>query len=81
MIVYTTGYGVMATLNLAVGYFTCHILICSFSKISGIFIQLAGNVHFPQGVKDYIKYLIRREGWAPFHYMSLVSDIHRNMIN
>ena len=43
-----------------------------------------GNyVHFPQGVKDYIKYCQLEEGDRPYtsrYIGSLVSDFHRNMI-
>ncbi|HUH46237.1 MAG TPA: class 1 fructose-bisphosphatase, partial [Arenibacter sp.] len=43
-----------------------------------------GNyVHFPQGVKDYIKYCQKEEGDRPYtsrYIGSLVSDFHRNMI-
>jgi fructose-1,6-bisphosphatase I len=43
-----------------------------------------GNyVHFPQGIKDYIKYCQQEEGNRPYtsrYIGSLVSDIHRNMI-
>jgi fructose-1,6-bisphosphatase len=37
-------------------------------------------VHFPQGVKDYIKYCQSEEEDRYILYRSLVSDIHRNMI-
>jgi fructose-1,6-bisphosphatase I len=40
-------------------------------------------VHFPQGVKDYIKYCQTEEGDRPYtsrYIGSLVSDFHRNMI-
>jgi fructose-1,6-bisphosphatase I len=43
-----------------------------------------GNyTHFPQGVKDYIKYCQTEEGDRPYtsrYIGSLVSDFHRNMI-
>jgi fructose-1,6-bisphosphatase I len=43
-----------------------------------------GNyVHFPQGVKNYIKYCQREEEDRPYtsrYIGSLVSDFHRNMI-
>ena len=43
-----------------------------------------GNyIHFPQGVKNYIKYCQEEEGDRPFtsrYIGSLVSDFHRNMI-
>ena len=40
-------------------------------------------MHFPQGVKDYIKYCQTEEEDRPYtsrYIGSLVSDIHRNMI-
>jgi fructose-1,6-bisphosphatase I len=40
-------------------------------------------VHFPQGVKDYIKYCQEEKDNRPYtsrYIGSLVSDIHRNMI-
>ena len=40
-------------------------------------------VHFPQGVKDYLKYCQMEEGDRPYkarYIGSLVSDFHRNMI-
>ena len=40
-------------------------------------------MHFPQGVKDYIKYCQKEEGDRPYtsrYIGSLVSDFHRNMI-
>jgi fructose-1,6-bisphosphatase I len=43
-----------------------------------------GNyVHFPQGVKDYLKYCQKEEDNRPYtsrYIGSLVSDFHRNMI-
>ena len=43
-----------------------------------------GNyIHFPQGIKDYIKYCQMEEGDRPYtsrYIGSLVSDFHRNMI-
>ena len=43
-----------------------------------------GNyIHFPQGVKNYIKYCQKEEGNRPYtsrYIGSLVSDFHRNMI-
>ncbi|MGB3775636.1 MAG: class 1 fructose-bisphosphatase, partial [Leeuwenhoekiella sp.] len=40
-------------------------------------------VHFPQGVKDYIKYCQKEEDDRPYtsrYIGSLVSDIHRNIL-
>ena len=43
-----------------------------------------GNyIHFPQGIKNYIKYCQMEEGDRPYtsrYIGSLVSDFHRNMI-
>jgi fructose-1,6-bisphosphatase I len=68
MIVYTTGYGVNGfTLNPAIGTFYLSHPNMSFLK-TGISIQLTrGNyVHFPQGVKDYIKYCQSEEEDRPY---------------
>jgi len=55
-----------------------------FPKGGNIYSINEGNyVHFPQGVKDYIKYCQAEEGNRPYtsrYIGSLVSDFHRNMI-
>jgi fructose-1,6-bisphosphatase I len=55
-----------------------------FPKEGNIYSINEGNyVHFPQGVKDYIKYCQAEEGNRPYtsrYIGSLVSDFHRNMI-
>jgi fructose-1,6-bisphosphatase I len=85
MIVYTTGYGVNGfTLNPAIGtYYLSHPNI-QFPETGKIYSVNEGNyVHFPQGVKDYIKYCQKEEGDRPYtsrYIGSLVSDFHRNMI-
>ncbi len=85
MIVYSTGHGVNGfTLNPAIGtYYLSHPNM-HFPKDGSIYSVNEGNyVHFPQGVKDYIKYCQKEEGDRPYtsrYIGSLVSDFHRNMI-
>jgi len=85
MIVYTTGHGVNGfTLNPAIGtYYLSHPNMI-FPEDGQIYSVNEGNyVHFPQGVKDYIKYCQMEEGDRPYtsrYIGSLVSDFHRNMI-
>lgn len=85
MIVYTTGHGVNGfTLNPAIGtYYLSHPNMV-FPETGKIYSVNEGNyVHFPQGVKDYIKYCQEEEGDRPYtsrYIGSLVSDFHRNMI-
>ncbi|WP_432672614.1 class 1 fructose-bisphosphatase [Flavobacterium sp. SM2513] len=85
MIVYTTGHGVNGfTLNPAIGTFYLSHPNMTFSKDGNIYSINEGNyTHFPQGVKDYIKYCQTDEEDRPYtsrYIGSLVSDIHRNMI-
>jgi fructose-1,6-bisphosphatase I len=85
MLVYTTGNGVNGfTLNPAIGTFYLSHPNLQFPKDGNIYSINEGNyVHFPQGVKDYIKYCQLEEGDRPYtsrYIGSLVSDIHRNMI-
>ncbi len=85
MIVYSTGHGVNGfTLNPALGtYYLSHPNL-SFPKTGKIYSVNEGNyVHFPQGIKDYIKYCQKEEEDRPYtsrYIGSLVSDVHRNMI-
>ena len=85
MIVYTTGHGVNGfTLNPAIGtYYLSHPNM-QFPETGSIYSVNEGNyVHFPQGVKDYIKYCQEEEDNRPYtsrYIGSLVSDYHRNMI-
>ncbi len=85
MIVYTTGHGVNGfTLNPAIGtYYLSHPNM-KFPEDGHIYSVNEGNyVHFPQGVKDYIKYCQKEEEDRPYtsrYIGSLVSDFHRNMI-
>jgi len=85
MLVYTTGHGVNGfTLNPAIGTFYLSNPNMQYSKDGKIYSVNEGNyIHFPQGVKDYIKYCQMEEGDRPYtsrYIGSLVSDFHRNMI-
>ncbi|MDT0294810.1 class 1 fructose-bisphosphatase [Mesonia ostreae] len=85
MLVYTTGHGVNGfTLNPAIGTYYLSHPDMKFPEDGNIYSINEGNyVHFPQGVKDYIKYCQTEEGDRPYtarYIGSLVSDIHRNMI-
>jgi len=85
MIVYSTGHGVNGfTLNPAIGtYYLSHPNM-QFPDKGYIYSVNEGNyVHFPKGVKEYIKYCQEEEEDRPYNsrYIgSLVSDFHRNMI-
>lgn len=85
MLVYTTGHGVNGfTLNPALGtYYLSHPNM-SFPENGSIYSVNEGNyIHFPQGIKDYIKYCQKEEEDRPYtsrYIGSLVSDLHRNMI-
>ena len=85
MLVYTTGDGVNGfTLNPAIGsYYLSHPNM-QFPEDGQIYSVNEGNyIHFPQGVKNYIKYCQKEEGNRPYtsrYIGSLVSDFHRNMI-
>ncbi|RDY60129.1 class 1 fructose-bisphosphatase [Flagellimonas nanhaiensis] len=85
MLVYTTGDGVNGfTLNPALGTFYLSHPNMEFPETGKIYSVNEGNyIHFPQGVKDYIKYCQKEEGDRPYtsrYIGSLVSDFHRNMI-
>jgi fructose-1,6-bisphosphatase I len=85
MLVYTTGHGVNGfTLNPAIGTFYLSHPDMKFPENGSIYSINEGNyVHFPQGVKDYIKYCQLEEEDRPYtsrYIGSLVSDFHRNMI-
>ncbi len=85
MLVYTTGDGVNGfTLNPAIGTFYLSHPDMEFPKNGKIYSVNEGNyIHFPQGIKDYIKYCQMEEGDRPYtsrYIGSLVSDFHRNMI-
>lgn len=85
MLVYTTGDGVNGfTLNPAIGTFYLSHPEMQFPEDGTIYSVNEGNYfHFPQGVKNYIKYCQQEEGDRPYtsrYIGSLVSDFHRNMI-
>lgn len=85
MLVYTTGDGVNGfTLNPAIGTFYLSHPNMTFPKSGKIYSVNEGNyVHFPQGIKDYIKFCQQEENDRPYtsrYIGSLVSDFHRNMI-
>tara|TARA_R110002124_G_scaffold17532_3_gene73189 strand:+ start:39962 stop:40966 length:1005 start_codon:yes stop_codon:yes gene_type:complete len=85
MIVYSTGHGVNGfTLNPAIGtYYLSHPNM-RFPENGNIYSVNEGNyIHFPQGIKNYIKYCQQEEEDRPYtsrYIGSLVSDFHRNMI-
>jgi len=85
MLVYTTGDGVNGfTLNPAIGTFYLSHPQMQFPEHGKIYSVNEGNyIHFPQGIKNYIKYCQLEEGDRPYtsrYIGSLVSDFHRNMI-
>lgn len=85
MLVYTTGHGVNGfTLNPALGSWYLSHPDMYYPEDGHIYSVNEGNyVHFPQGVKDYIKYCQEEKEDRPYtsrYIGSLVSDFHRNMI-
>lgn len=85
MLVYTTGDGVNGfTLNPAIGSFYLSHPDMQFPEDGTIYSVNEGNyIHFPKGVKNYIKYCQQEEEDRPYtsrYIGSLVSDFHRNMI-
>ena len=85
MLVYTSGNGVNGfTLNPAIGSFYLSHPNMSFPDDGKIYSINEGNyVHYPQGVKDYLKYCQEEKDNRPYtsrYIGSLVSDFHRNMI-
>ena len=85
MLVYTTGHGVNGfTLNPALGTYYLSHPDMKISETGTIYSVNEGNyIHFPQGIKDYIKYCQREEDDRPYtsrYIGSLVSDVHRNII-
>lgn len=85
MLVYTTGHGVNGfTLNPAIGTFYLSHPKIKFPEDGTVYSVNEGNyVHFPQGVKNYIKYCQEEDGERPYtsrYIGSLVSDMHRNML-
>ena len=85
MLVYTTGDGVNGfTLNPAIGSFYLSHPKMEFPEDGNIYSVNEGNyIHFPQGIKNYIKYCQEEQDDRPYtsrYIGSLVSDFHRNMI-
>lgn len=85
IIVYTTGKGVNGfTLNPAIGSFYLSHPDMKCPEDGNIYSINEGNyVHFPRGVKDYIKYCQEEKENRPYtsrYIGSLVSDCYRNMI-
>ncbi len=85
MLVYTSGHGVNGfTLNPAIGTFYLSHPAMKFPEIGKIYSINEGNyIHFPQGVKDFLKYCQEEKENRPYtsrYIGSLVSDFHRNMI-
>ena len=85
MLVYTTGHGVNGfTLNPALGSWYLSHPCMKFPEKGSIYSVNEGYyVHFPRGVKNYIKYCQEEKEDRPYtsrYIGSLVSDFHRNMI-
>ena len=85
MLVYTTGHGVQGfTLNPALGTFYLSHPNMRFPENGNIYsINEGYYVHFPQGVKDFMKYCQEEKDDRPYsarYIGSLVSVFHRNMI-
>lgn len=85
MLVYTTGHGVNGfTLNPAIGTWYLSHPDMKIPETGSIYSINEGNyVHFPKGVKDYIKYCQEEKEDRPYtsrYIGSMVSDIHRNII-
>lgn len=87
MLVYTTGKGVNGfTLDPSIGEFCLSHPDMMIPKDGAIYSINEGNyVHFPQGVKKYIKYCQEEDKatnrpYSTRYIGSLVSDFHRNLI-
>lgn len=84
MLVYTTGHGVNGfTLNPALGVYYLSHPNMTFPAGNIYSINEGYYVHFPQGVKDYIKYCQEEKEDRPYsarYIGSFVADFHRNMI-
>lgn len=87
MLVYTTGHGVNGfTLDPSIGVFLLSHPNMQFPVDGPIYSINEGNyVHFPEGVKRYIKYCQEMDPATNRPYTSryigsLVSDYHRNML-
>lgn len=85
MLVYTTGFGVNGfTLNPAIGTFYLSHPNMQYPQKGKIYSINEGYYqHFPQGVKDYLKFCQEEKEDRPYkarYIGSLVSDFHRNML-
>lgn len=87
MLVYTTGNGVNGfTLDPSIGEFCLSHPNMTIPENGFIYSINEGNyVHFPEGVKKYIKYcqVHDKESHRPYtsrYIGSMIADIHRNMI-
>ncbi|MCH8554451.1 MAG: class 1 fructose-bisphosphatase [Schleiferiaceae bacterium] len=87
MLVYTTGHGVNGfTLDPSLGVFFLSHPNMQIPKTGNIYSINEGNyVHFPDGVKNYIKYcqeldVPTNRPYTSRYIGSLVSDFHRNML-
>jgi fructose-1,6-bisphosphatase I len=87
MLVYTTGKGVNGfTLDPSIGEFCLSHPDMQIPKKGLIYSINEGNyVHFPQGVKSYIKYCqvedeASQRPYASRYIGSMVADVHRNLI-
>ncbi|MEM9836641.1 MAG: class 1 fructose-bisphosphatase [Bacteroidota bacterium] len=85
IMVFTTGNGVHGfTLNPALGTYILSHPNMTFPAQGHIYSVNEGKyAHFPQGVKNYIKYCQEEEGDRPYtsrYIGALVADIHRNML-
>jgi fructose-1,6-bisphosphatase I len=87
MLVYTTGKGVNGfTLDPSIGEFCLSHADMQMPKNGVIYSINEGNyVHFPQGVKSYIKYCqvedeATHRPYSSRYIGSMVADVHRNLI-
>jgi fructose-1,6-bisphosphatase I len=87
MLVYSTGFGVNGfTLDPSIGEFCLSHPDITTPEDGQIYSVNEGNyIHFPEGVKKYIKYCqeIEKDSGRPYtsrYIGSLVSDFHRNLL-
>jgi len=87
MLVYRTGRGVNGfTLDPSIGEFCLSHPELKIPQISSIYSVNEGNyVHFPMGIKRYIKYAQvedadTRRPYSSRYIGSMVADVHRNLI-
>src|SRR5690606_29888490 len=87
MMVYTTGKGVNGfTLDPSIGEFCLSHPQMRINTCGRMYSNNEGNyVHFPQGVKNYIKYCqeedrVTNRPYSSRYIGSMVADIHRNLL-